>query len=329
LPAAGHQAHNTKADDDNPNANLIRHAAQLLSALPPQFAVEAAAAKYPPGDYHNCMNAVLVLELERFNKLLARVRGSLRDVVRALKGEAVMTPLLDRLTEDLRSSVTPSHWLTVSYPCLKPLGGYVADLHDRIAYFAGWIERGVPTLCWLGGLFFPQSYITGVLQNFARQSGVTVDKVTWRTQVMPAEPVALPVVGCYLSRLVIEGCRWSNENGFLTESLPKVLLEMFPAVHLFPVAAAKALGGSSKSQSLNSSFFYEDDCGDEMGDNDLGDNGEVYSCPLYRTQARRGVLLTTGHSSNFLMNIELPIPGRTSSSTWRKAGVALFATSSD
>ena len=297
---------------------LVLLAQSLLSALPASFNLKSVAQKYPPGDYQNCMNAVLVLELERFNKLLSRIRSSLGELLKALKGEAVLTPLLDRVADELQSSITPAHWLATSYPCLKPLAGYFSDLCSRIAYFQQWVQNGVPALCWLGGLYFPQSYVTGVLQNYARSRMITVDKVAWQTKVVAGDEITeAPATGCYLSQMYIEGCRWSSENLALSPSLPKVLLELFPVVHLYPVVASKVKAAESSLNSLNS----DDGDGTIPGDS-------VYSCPLYRTQARRGVLLTTGHSSNFLMNIELPIPSHTPASTWRKAGVALFATTS-
>ena len=33
----------------------------------------------------------------------------------------------------------PNEWMKKSYPSLKPLGSYIADLVARIEYFNGWI----------------------------------------------------------------------------------------------------------------------------------------------------------------------------------------------
>ena len=50
----------------------------------------------------------------------------------------------------------------------------------------------------------------------------------------------------------------------------------------------------------------------------------TYTCPTYKTSLRQGQLSTTGHSTNYVMPIELPMRKEEDERKWVKAGVAML-----
>lgn len=87
-----------------------------------------------------------------------------------------------KLSLSLVLSLPPSLSLQ-AYPSLKPLAAWVSDLVTRIEFIKEWIDRGIPSVFWISGFFFPQAFLTGTLQNFARKAVISIDTITFDFKV--------------------------------------------------------------------------------------------------------------------------------------------------
>ncbi len=57
---------------------------------------------------------------------------------------------------------------------------------------------------------------------------------------------------------------------------------------------------------------------------------QMYACPVYKTSDRRGVLSTSGHSSNYIMYMYMNLdPSCHSEQFWTKRGVAMISQTDD
>uniref|UniRef100_A0A667IJZ4 Dynein axonemal heavy chain 3 n=1 Tax=Lynx canadensis TaxID=61383 RepID=A0A667IJZ4_LYNCA len=258
----------------SPQEVIEELAQDILSKLPKDFDLEVVVKLYPVV-YEESMNTVLRQELIRFNRLTKVVRRSLIDLGRAIKGQVLMSSELEDVFSSVIVGKVPAMWMAKSYPSLKPLGGYVADLLARLAFFQEWIDHGPPVVFWISGFYFTQSFLTGVSQNYARKYTIPIDHIGFEFEV-DILWVSNPEDGAYIKGLFLEGARWDRETVQIEESFPKILYDPLPIIWLKP------------------------------GESAMFPHQNIYVCPVYKTSARRGILSTTGHSTNYVLSIELP-----------------------
>jgi len=252
----------------------------------------------------------------RFNKLINIYNSSLGLMLKALKGLVVMSSDLEEMHNSLYTNAVPTIWAKKAYPSLKPLAAWVDDLAMRLAFIRKWEEKGTPPAYWISGFFFPQAFLTGTLQNYARKYAVAIDTVDFDFVILQKIPTIVdgeqsditekPDDGCYIYGAFLEGARWDATEHCLVESRPKELFVDFPAIHLNPL-----VGRTTPKEG-------------------------IYSCPMYKTTTRAGILSTTGHSTNFVLMVEVPSKEpcsgnfhkyvETYSAHWIKRAVALFTT---
>lgn len=125
--------------------------------------------KLYPTLYEESMNTVLIQELIRYNRLLDIMISSLKNAKKALKGLIVMSEELEKMCNSLFDQQVPKIWADVGFLSMKPLGSWTQDLIDRVQFLQKWIDGGTPNVFWISGFFFPQAFITGTLQNYARK----------------------------------------------------------------------------------------------------------------------------------------------------------------
>jgi dynein heavy chain len=272
-------------------------AASIQERLPKPFPLDICEEKFPT-IYEDSMNTVVKQECLRYNKLLWEMAANLKDFRKAIKGLIVMTQDLESLGNSMFVNEQPALWVKLGPLSLKPLSSWYLDILARCAFFQMWYDLGkAPPCFWVSGIFFPQAFFTGAIQNFARQYNEEIDLLSYKQIPLDdikdakKELTEPPKDGVYVYGIFLEGARWSTATHQIEDSRPKELYTDLPPLWFCPIKNREP---------------------------DILD----YRCPCYKVVSRKGVLLTTGHSTNFVLYIEMktdkPI------SKWVKAGMAAF-----
>eukprot|EP00741_Cyanophora_paradoxa_P024436 tig00022075_g23593.t1 len=287
------------AGGKSPDEIVADLAQEIHSKLPAKLSREDVHEKTFELDGDGAMNSLgtfLSIEMAKFNRLLATMDKSLDELKRAIKGLVVMSADLEMMFNNMLYQKVPHQWSNVAYPSLKPLGAWVSDLLERVEFLRKWLKDGPPNAFWISGFFFPQGFMTGALQTYARKTKIPIDSLTFRAEVtdFPWDGVtSQPENGTYIYGLYMEGARWDKIGRCINESQPGELFTPMPVMWMEPVPL------------------------------DAPKTPNMYTCPVYKISTRAGTLSTTGHSTNFVTTVELP--SRMHPDHWIRRGVALLS----
>jgi hypothetical protein len=83
-----------------------------------------------------------------------------------------MSADLERCADSLDADIVPAAWAALSYPSLRPLHSWLHDLCQvRLRFLSDWVDNHhrPPAVIHLAALFYPNSFLTAVLQNYVRK----------------------------------------------------------------------------------------------------------------------------------------------------------------
>ncbi|XP_028177563.1 dynein heavy chain 10, axonemal, partial [Ostrinia furnacalis] len=212
-------------------------AVDVLGKLPPLFEIWRVRKQFEMNITPTLV--VLLQELERFNRLVGRMRSTLSLLRKALAGEIGMDAVLDNVSYSLFNGQLPQVWRSLAPATCKGLGGWMDHFTTRTKQYTDWATMEEPIVIWLSGLHIPESYLIAHIQIACRLYTWPLDRSTQFTRVTKwtnADDIEeRPVTGCYVRGLYLEGARWDLTDGCLRRSHPKVLVTELPIMYIIPI----------------------------------------------------------------------------------------------
>jgi len=286
------------------------------------------------------LNVFLRQECERLDNIIAIVYKTLDDLILAIKGEIIMTPLLQAALLNIGNRKPPMHWYKDPSGAfmawnVSGLSSWFTGLLDRHFELTQWLNTGRPSTFWLTGYFNPTGFLTCIKQEVTRASrfpgdkpgregldyGFSLDMVElWpfiekvadegkkaaapeegqKKEEFKLQPHAGDGKNYYIRGLYIEGCRVANSKSTDSGAVLAESLPQYPLVSL-PLIKVTAIARERRDAKLKDK------------------NIAYYGCPVYTVPKRT--------EQFFVTTLWVPCPSlEKSADYWAMRGVAMLCT---
>jgi len=250
----------TSGDGETRESYVHRLADEMLEKLPTGYIKhEVRTALKRMGTYQP-INIFLKQEVDRMQRVIARVKQTLNDLKLAIDGTIIMNDVLRDALDCMYDARIPLYWMKISWES-STLGFWFTELLERNQQFHTWLFSGRPNVFWMTGFFNTQGFLTAMRQEVTRNhKGWALDSVVLQNDVLKIykdDVTTPPAEGVYIYGLFIEGASWDRRGNKLIESPPKVLFTPLPVIHIYA------------SNTVNNK-----------------EQQKIYSCPIYKKPIR-------------------------------------------
>lgn len=266
---------------------------ELIRTLPMPIENVQLAKKFPlsSGD---TIGFVIHQEVELLNYVISDIKRQLEDAAKVCVGQLQFNDAIHQLIYYIDIDQAPTCWKKLAQINAKSIPSFITKLGQRIKQINTWITQGVIANCWLGGLYKPESFLLAILMSESKKRGLAISELDYHFECAnPDTPVDKSSDGeIYIQGLIMQNAQIEYSTGQIIDSQPKV-----------PFTENIKLKMTVQSK------------------DSMPENGEFYSCPLYKSTSLIGNQ-KTGQAKELLCSVRLP--SSQPSQKWLKNGVALF-----
>lgn len=225
------------------------------------------------------LDTCLQQECQKFNVLIKHINETIQTIKKVIKGEIQMNEEVEAIFDSFFNNQVPASWKKISYPSNLPLSSWIDMLKRKADFFRGWVNEK-PVAFWLSAFFYPQGFLTALLQNYARRKRMAIDQITFQynfKNFYDKEHIHNKMEdGCFVFGLYMESCRYNTNTECIEDSFAGVRYSQAPIIQFQP------------TNNVATSTY------------------EHYSLPVYKTINRESDQIRSSNQSNYILSISCP-----------------------